>query len=304
VRPRALVVRSGALGDILLLRRAVARLSSAGYAVHLVAPTGAGPALVGAGASEVASWTPSDTPETAPLWTAGGGCPNAIRRHLDAGALALVLTGSAEVAANLGAAGLAVIARSPAPPPGCHAADWLSGALDASALPAGVSPEPSLAITSAELAAARAWLDRLPRPFVAVHAGSGSPRKNWPAARFASVARTLAGGEPFLWVEGPADPPTEPSALDIPTWVPARSLPLRTLAALLAQASLYVGNDSGISHLSAAAGAPTVALFGPTDPAQWAPIGRSVRALRADSGRLEDLTVEQVAAAAWAVRAT
>lgn len=304
MRRRALVVRSGALGDILLLRRAVARLSSAGYAVHLVAPAGAGPALVGTGASEVASWTASDAPETAALWAAGGGCPDAIRRHLDTGAMALAFTHSAEVAANLGAAGLAVVARSPNPPPGCHAADWLSGALDACALPAGVSPEPSLAFTSPELAAARRWLDRLPRPFLAVHAGSGSPRKNWPATRFASVARALACGAPFLWVEGPADPPTEPSALDIPTWVPARSLPLRTLAAVLAEASIYVGNDSGITHLAAAAGAPTVALFGPTDPAQWAPIGQSVQALRADSGRLEDLTVEQVVAAVGAVRAT
>jgi ADP-heptose:LPS heptosyltransferase len=44
---------------------------------------------------------------------------------------------------------------------------------------------------------------------------------------------------------------------------------------------VYIGNDSGISHLAAAAGAPVVALFGPTDPAVWAPRGPRVRILAA-----------------------
>ena len=64
----------------------------------------------------------------------------------------------------------------------------------------------------------------------------------------------------------------------------ARGLPLRTLGALLAEAALFVGNDSGVSHLAAACGAPTLALFGPTDcrpcGLPWAPgpRGRSARA--------------------------
>jgi ADP-heptose:LPS heptosyltransferase len=58
-----------------------------------------------------------------------------------------------------------------------------------------------------------------------------------------------------------------------------RDLPLPQLAAKLAAAALYIGNDSGVTHLAAAAGAPTIALFGPTDPATWAPIG-TVRVLR------------------------
>jgi heptosyltransferase III len=302
---RALVVRSGALGDVLLLRPAVARLRAAGYDVHLLAPAAAGPALLGTGGSEVSGWTPSDAATMASLWTQDGGCPALLRPHLEgADALAVAFTGSAEVAGHLAAVGARVLARRPEPPPGRHAADWLAGALDGANLPPAPSTEPTLVLSESERAAARPWLDRLPGRFVAVHAGSGSPRKNWPAVRFAEAARALAGRDPFLWIEGPADTPTEPQTLDISTWVRARSLPLRTLAAMLAGASVYVGNDSGVSHLAAAAGAPTVAVFGPTDPTQWSPRGPSVRTVRAESGVLADVPAGAVIAAAQALRAT
>ena len=302
---RALVIRSGALGDVLLLRRAVARLRAAGYDVHLLAPSGAGPALVGAGGSEVSGWTPADAPACAALWAREGDCPAALRPHVEGQeALAVAFTGSAEVAANLRAVGVRVLARQPDPPPGRHAADWLSGALDDAGLPETTAPEPTLVFSGEERAAARPLLDRLPSRFLAVHAGSGSLRKNWPAARFAESARALAGAEPFLWVEGPADAPTEPRTLDIPTWVRARSLPLRTLAAVLARASVYLGNDSGVSHLAAAAGAPTVAVFGPTDPDRWSPVGPAVRTVRADTGSVGDVSVDAVVAAAAAIRLT
>ena len=62
-----------------------------------------------------------------------------------------------------------------------------------------------------------------------------------------------------------------------------------------------MGNDSGISHLAAAFGAPVVALFGPTDPAVWRPIGPGVRALRSPTGRMQDLGVEDVSAACLAL---
>ncbi|MEE9264659.1 MAG: glycosyltransferase family 9 protein, partial [Vicinamibacteria bacterium] len=48
---------------------------------------------------------------------------------------------------------------------------------------------------------------------------------------------------------------------------------------VLSQAGVYVGNDSGVSHLAAASGAPTIALFGPTDPSMWAPLGPQVEIL-------------------------
>jgi heptosyltransferase-2 len=90
-------------------------------------------------------------------------------------------------------------------------------------------------------------------------------------------------------------------AARLPSVVHAREFPPRVLGAVLARAGLYVGNDSGISHLAAAWGAPVVTLFGPTDPAQWAPIGPRVTVLRAGDGRMESLELEDVVRAARAM---
>jgi hypothetical protein len=57
-------------------------------------------------------------------------------------------------------------------------------------------------------------------------------------------------------------------------------LPLSTVAGLLAQAALYVGHDSGLTHLAGALGLPTVAIFGPTEPTRWAPRGKLVSVIR------------------------
>jgi len=76
----------------------------------------------------------------------------------------------------------------------------------------------------------------------------------------------------------------------------ARNLPLPELAALFVHA-IFIGHDSGVSHLAAAAGARCVLLFGPTDPAVWAPMNKNAKVLRAASGRLTDLGIVDVEAA-------
>jgi heptosyltransferase-2 len=73
-------------------------------------------------------------------------------------------------------------------------------------------------------------------------------------------------------------------------------LPLPRLAAVL-ENTIFVGHDSGISHLAAAAGANCILLFGPTDPNVWAPRNENVRVLRSQSGSLNDLDIAQVRAA-------
>jgi heptosyltransferase III len=70
---------------------------------------------------------------------------------------------------------------------------------------------------------------------------------------------------------------------------------LYELGCWLASARLYVGNDSGITHLAAAVGTPVVAIFGPSDPAIWAPRGERVSVV---SGKLEEITVDEVMEAA------
>jgi heptosyltransferase-2 len=73
----------------------------------------------------------------------------------------------------------------------------------------------------------------------------------------------------------------------------ARNLPLPVLAAVLEHAT-FVGHDSGISHLAAAAGARCILLFGPTDPNVWAPTNKNVRVIRAPNGDLRKLDVDFV----------
>jgi len=104
--------------------------------------------------------------------------------------------------------------------------------------------------------------------FAAIHPFSGSPRKNWPLERFRALARELERTMPVRWCAGPEDPPLAEAV---------RFDDLYDLACWLARAALYVGNDSGVTHLGAAVGTPVLALFGPTDPAVWAPRGPNVR---------------------------
>ena len=85
------------------------------------------------------------------------------------------------------------------------------------------------------------------------------------------------------------------------TWRDGSSVP--EAAACLARAALFVGNDSGLMHLAAAAGAPTLGLFGPTDAAEYAPSGRRAAATAATTRQMQDLTVAQVLAAATALLA-
>jgi ADP-heptose:LPS heptosyltransferase len=115
---------------------------------------------------------------------------------------------------------------------------------------------------------------------VAVHPGSGAHAKCWPAERFAALVgwiETVVAGSVVL-IEGPADAASVSSVLSRLERTPpvASNFPLPLQAAFFAGASLFIGNDSGLTHLAAAVHAPTIALFGPTDPAIWAPLGPHV----------------------------
>lgn len=115
--------------------------------------------------------------------------------------------------------------------------------------------------------------------FAAIHPFSGSPRKNWSVDRFRELARRL--DLTVKWCAGPEE--TLDHAVRVDN--------LWELARWLASARVYIGNDSGITHLAAAVGTPVVAIFGPTDPLAWGPRGERVRIL---SGSLDEIGVEQV----------
>lgn len=149
---------------------------------------------------------------------------------------------------------------------------------------------------------ARRFLGASTQPLIAIHPGSGSPRKNWPLERWIALGRWLGGhhlGPRLLLIGGEADDERIGPLAD--AWsgmevIVACSLPLPQLAALLERCRLFVGHDSGISHLAAAVGTRCVLLFGPTDPAVWAPGNAGVRILRAPDGDLAALPTEQVQA--------
>ena len=269
--------------------------------MSLLAPATAGGALLGPGPGEVEAVISWEAASVASLF--GGE-----REYVDPAARAalspfdavVAYTASRDLLHTLGATGARVVVHSPHPPPGGpHAARWLAEAVAVLGADVSTSP-PVLQATPSEEGEARRWLDRLGAGFLAIHAGSGSSGKNWPAERFGSVVSGLAGRARWLLVEGPADAAATSGLARLPSVVHARDLPVRILGALLARAGLYVGNDSGVTHVAAAWGAPVLALFGPTDPAVWAPVGPRVTVRRSDDGAMDGLTVEAVLAAARA----
>lgn len=118
--------------------------------------------------------------------------------------------------------------------------------------------------------------------FAVIHPFSGSPGKNWPLERYRKLARRLEASVPVKWCAGPEE--ALPEAVRIGN--------LYDLACWLGSARLYVGNDSGVTHLAAAAGTPVIAIFGASDPRVWAPRGPDVRVLAAPS--LDAISVDLV----------
>lgn len=166
----------------------------------------------------------------------------------------------------------------------------------ASVVRASVSQaSPVIHVSEATRAATRA---RLPTegPILALAPSANRVGKTWPLDRFAELLdRALAPGGPLAgWsiavLGGPED---APSARALAEALPGRPLldctgeALLPTAALLAEAGLFIGNDSGLMHLAAAVGCPVVALFGPTDERLYGPWGVPARVVRDPDARFE-----------------
>lgn len=255
----------------------------------LLAPAASGRALVGPG--EAHRLADLDGPSIA-AFLAGEAPPPALAEALRVDA-ALAVTRSPDIVRRLEAVVPRLLTRDPTPPAGVPASLWLAEPLRE----LGVDPEPDpppLHFTREEEQAAREIAASLSGGFLALHPGSGSPAKNWPVVRFAELVRVRARGVPWLLVSGPADDEVSRPLAGLPGAVRATNLPVRVLGALLSRAALYVGNDSGVTHLAAASGAPTLALFGPTDPATWSPVGPRVEVVASPDGTMEGVGVEAV----------
>lgn len=107
---------------------------------------------------------------------------------------------------------------------------------------------------------------------VVIHPGSGSRKKNWAFSKYIQVAQKIRSrGLAIIWITGPAE-----SSFSFPTSDTVyNNRPLSDLVTLLGQSTLYIGNDSGITHLAAISGCAVIALFGPSDPVVWSPRGKN-----------------------------
>lgn len=131
---------------------------------------------------------------------------------------------------------------------------------------------------------------------ITIHPGSGSPRKNWPIKHWIELIDNIVARSRSVVVIGGEADHEQTAAIQVHFAERIRyavDLPLRELAALLAGA-IFIGHDTGVSHLAAASGARCLILFGPTDPLVWAPRGQNVQILLAPNQDLNLLSVETV----------
>jgi len=177
----------------------------------------------------------------------------------------------------------------------------------------GVTPPPlPVTWTAPEDVARAAALLPAGRPWLVLGPTANWYRKVWPAERFAELALRLTAPDGVLpdagiaILGGPGDQERSmatpvltalPQALDL-----VGKLDLPEVAAVMARAAIFIGNDSGLMHLAAAAGAPTLGLFGPTPSDEYGPAGPKAQAVLADGppgqGAMEDLPLARVLDAA------
>lgn len=284
---RALLVRTGAVGDYVLSLRVVAALRDSGARGITVLgrrqTSGLG-AMAG-----VDRFFDIDTGGFHQLFTLlsplPDGVANALAHHdivvnmlgvSDGGILSRRL---AEVS------GGRVIDLHPQPDPGwsTHITEQWMADLNDAGLRTDAGPPRLIVPPSARLKARDRLAELGGEHAVLLQPGSGGRGKCWPVESFADLASDLRSStvKPAFMV-GP---------VEVETWSTSdrrlleRAAPvlvesdLARVAAQLSVATAYVGNDSGISHLAAACGIPVVAVFGPTDPRIWGPLGERVRVL-------------------------
>jgi ADP-heptose:LPS heptosyltransferase len=308
VPSRCLVVHPGALGDVLLALPALAHLAALvpGARRVLAASPGLGALLEHAGVVEQATDLEGlglhhlfeSEPDPQRLERLGG--YDVVVSWLGAG--------DATYRGHLERLAPRVVVARAVPPPGsrAHATRHLLDTLAPLGSPPDAVRPMRLEPGDAERAWAQGWLEAhglAPGEAVILHPGAGSPAKAWPG--FGRLAgRLRARGRPVVVVGGPADASAVARTVTegaVPESVVGRDLSLPRLAALFRSASVLVGNDSGLSHLAAAVGCPTIALFGPTDPRVWAPIGEGVVVLGGEAPTATDpwraLSTDRVEAA-------
>ena len=264
-KDRVLVIRSGALGDTIVALPAVAALSRWAARVEVVGTAPYVDLALGPGLAARAHSV--DRAMFGALFHDGAE-ETELLDFLGRFDRVVAWSRMPLLAAKLERIGIELTQSTPLPPDGVHASDHLMQALEPLGIN-GPAPLPSIHIGEG--------ITGFPPKFVAIHPSSGSTSKNWAPEHFEALARLArTAGLDVVWIQGEADQSVVPSLARLVPGRLARELPLEELSGVLAASAVFIGNDSGVSHLAAAVGAPTVALFRATDPAQWAPRGPNV----------------------------
>jgi heptosyltransferase-3 len=132
-------------------------------------------------------------------------------------------------------------------------------------------------------------------PYAVLHPFASRLDKAWPADRYLTVARDIRSDLTPVFLAGRGDDVSPFGEFET-----LASAPLKEVMNLIAGASLFVGNDSGPAHIAAAFGIPVVVLFGPSNPAIWAPWKTAARVLA--NPKLNEIPVSEVLAAAEQMR--
>jgi heptosyltransferase-2 len=308
---RILVIRSGALGDFVLTLPAIRALREAAPRAHVEVVGRTATLEIARGRYYADAIRSIDRADFAPLFAPEGEASPEVVAYLTGFDLILsYLPDRDEVfrqnLERIGVRRLACGDPVPAPDEVRHIVDRLAEPVEAAGIPVK-DRTPRVFPNEEDGKEAEAFLKGRgiseSDPFVVIHPGSGGARKCWPAERFARVADEVrrTTGARVVVPQGPADEQVVAQMVSEMAVAPvvARGLPLPVLAGALARCRAYLGNDSGVTHLGAASGAPVVALFGPTDPRVWGPRGGRVRVVQGDAKlppeqRLEAIREEEV----------
>lgn len=303
---QTLIIRGGAIGDFILTLPLFEAVRARDPAAEIDILGYAGTAELAVGRRHAQRMRRVDAPEWAPLFARDGELADAERAYLRGFGRVIVVwpDGDGVLHANLRRAGLRdALLLDPMPPAdgALHAVDFLAAQCGQAGLPMP-HVEPHLYPSERD----RWWAERFmrvstvgERPILGIAPGSGSARKNWPAAGYVEVARYWIGRRGNVLVfGGPADEHAISAVReglgDAQTFYFCNE-PLPRVAAALERCDAFVGNDSGITHMAAAVRTPTVALFGPTNPDHWRPRAPRVRVLRASPPQsLSDLEASRV----------
>jgi len=275
---RGLLIHGGALGDFVLTLRVIAALRTVTPRITVAARSELARSLVGT--NGIAEFVDLETSGFHSLFAESAAWRRVPKFLKSTFSFAINMLPAEHVSGNLRRIGISkVIDLDPRPNDGDfrHISDqWL-----AALVPHGLNPNPSTSFiqpSRIELRHARKALRKLAhddsKPIGLIHPGSGGKRKCWPLM-MDLAHRIRDEGMNAVCLLGPVEIDTMPSD-EQAAW--ADEFPIITssvdgLAPLLSSADFVVGNDSGISHLAAAVGTHALAVFGPTDPRVWRPLG-------------------------------